>query len=89
MSTVKLIIVFILLNVKKTKELIIDFRKSDNVHENIIIKTEVVERVADYKYLGVFFDDKLETKYSVICLSMWPEIIIINSRSGSRMVIFE
>ena len=51
---------FLLLNVKKTKELIIDFRKSDNVHENIIIKTEVVERVADYKYLGVFFDDKLD-----------------------------
>ena len=37
---------FLLLNVKKTKELIIDFRKSDNFHESIIIKTEVVERVA-------------------------------------------
>ena len=51
---------FLLLNVKKTKELIIDFRKSDYFHESIIIQNEIVERVLDYKYLGVFFDEKLD-----------------------------
>ena len=51
---------FLLLNVKKTKELIVDFRKSDFVHESIIIHDEIVERVLEYKYLGVFFDEKLD-----------------------------
>ena len=51
---------YLLLNVKKTKEFIVDFRRSDNVHENIVIKGEVVERVTHYKYLGVIFDEKLD-----------------------------
>ena len=29
-------------------------------HENIVIKGEVVERVNEYKYLGVIFDEKLD-----------------------------
>ena len=48
------------LNVKKTKEMIFDFRKKDNVHEPIIISNETVERVSEYKYLGVLFDEKLK-----------------------------
>ena len=51
---------FLLLNVKKTKELIFDFRKTDNYHESIIIKGETVERVSTYKYLGVIFDENLD-----------------------------
>ena len=51
---------FLLLNVKKTKELIFDFRKTDNHHESIIIKGETVERVSTYKYLGVIFDENLD-----------------------------
>ena len=51
---------YLLLNVKKTKELIFDFRKSSPIHENIVIKGEVVERVNEYKYLGVIFDEKLD-----------------------------
>jgi len=50
----------LLLNVKKTKELIFDFRKTDNIHDSIVIKGEVVERVACYKYLGVVFDENLD-----------------------------
>ena len=30
------------------------------IHENIVIKGEVVERVNEYKYLGVIFDEKLD-----------------------------
>ena len=51
---------FLLLNVKKTKELIIDFRQKNNTHEEIIIKGEQVERVQEYKYLGVIFDENLD-----------------------------
>ena len=51
---------FLLLNVKKTKEVIFDFRHKDNVHSNISIKGQEVERVKEYKYLGVVFDEKLD-----------------------------
>ena len=42
---------YLLLNVKKTKELIIDFRKSDYFHESINIQNDIVKRVFDRKYL--------------------------------------
>ena len=51
---------FLLLNVKKTKELIIDFRKINNQHDSVTIKGETVERVSIYKYLGVYFDENLD-----------------------------
>ena len=51
---------FLLLNVKKTKELIFDFSKTDNIHDSIVLKGEVVEREACYKYLGVVFDENLD-----------------------------
>ena len=68
----------LVLNVKKTKEFIVDFRRSDSVHESIVIKVEVVERVSDYKYLGVIFDEnldwiknskKVQNKYTKECIS--------------------
>ena len=45
--------------VKKTKEFIVDFRRKDNAHNSIEISGETVERVSEYKYLGVVFDDQL------------------------------
>ena len=50
---------FLKLNVKKTKEMIFDFRRLDNNHASINITNETVERVDSYKYLGVVFDEKL------------------------------
>ena len=47
------------LNVGKTKEMIIDFRKVKPVHDSIIIKGENVEKVERYRYLGVVIDEKL------------------------------
>ena len=41
------------LNVKKTKEMLIDFRKRERYIKNIVIKEEQVEIVHVYKYLGV------------------------------------
>ena len=51
---------FLLLNVNKTKEIIFDFRVKDNGHDDITINDQQIERVHDYKYLGVLFDDKLD-----------------------------
>ena len=48
------------LNVSKTKDMVIDFRMKGNEHEAIEIGGELVERVSDYKYLGVTVNDKLD-----------------------------
>ena len=52
---------YLVLNVKKTKEMIIDFRKKFiNVPDIISIDGEPVERVKQYKYLGIVIDDGLK-----------------------------
>ncbi len=51
---------FLLLNVKKTKELVIDFRVKKEPLLPISIKGENVTIVNQYKYLGIIIDDKLE-----------------------------
>ena len=50
---------FLELNVSKTKEMLIDFRRMAPTPDPILIKGSVVERVSMYKYLGVMIDDKL------------------------------
>ena len=50
---------FLQLNVKKTKEMVIDFRQKKPNTDSVEIKGEKVEKVKTYKYLGVVFDDKL------------------------------
>ena len=44
---------FLELNVKKTKEMIIDLRKSKALPDPIITNDHTVERVSTYEYLGV------------------------------------
>ena len=50
---------FLQLNVSKTKEMIIDFRRDTTPPLPVIIKEREVERVSSYKYLGVVLNDKL------------------------------
>ena len=50
---------FLELNVKKTKEMIIDFIKSKALPDPIIINAHTVERVRTYKYLGVMLNNDL------------------------------
>ena len=50
---------YLYLNVSKTKEMCIDFRKNKRCPKPVYIKGETVERVETYKYLGVVFDSKL------------------------------
>jgi hypothetical protein len=47
------------LNVDKTKELVIDFRRKQTVIEDLVIDGKKVERVTEYKYLGTVIDSKL------------------------------
>lgn len=47
------------LNVQKTKELIVDFRKKNEDVPSTIIHGQEVDIVSKYKYLGTIFDDKL------------------------------
>ena len=51
---------FLKLNVSKTKEMIINFTRSQNDPEEIVIDGSKVQRVEFYKYLGVVFDNKLK-----------------------------
>ena len=53
---------YLYLNVIKTKEMCIDFRKNQRCPKPVYIKGEATERVDTYKYLGVVFDSKLNSK---------------------------
>jgi len=44
------------INVKKTKEMLIDFSVSKAVHSPLYINNELVETVKEYKYLGTIID---------------------------------
>ena len=56
---------YLYLNVSKTKEICIDFRKNQRCPKSDHIKGEAVERVEIYKYLGVVFDGKLNWKENI------------------------
>ena len=47
------------LDVKKTKEMLIDFRKVPTVASDLFIDGVKVEKVTEYKYLGTVLDNKL------------------------------
>ena len=50
---------FLDLNVKKTKQMLIDFRKAPTVITDLFNDGVKVERVTVYKYLGTVLDNKL------------------------------
>ena len=53
------------LNVKKTKELIVDFGRIVSKKAPVVINDEDVEKVHQYKYLGTIIDDKLHGSLNV------------------------
>ncbi|KAK0142191.1 hypothetical protein N1851_020128 [Merluccius polli] len=60
---------FLKLNVNKTKDMVIDFRKTSHSIIPTTVKGSLVDLVESYKYLGTVIDNKLNhdlnTKYSV------------------------
>ena len=48
------------LNVNKTKEIIVDFRKQQRVHPPNHIDGTTVEKVESFKFLGIHITDKLD-----------------------------
>ena len=50
---------YLILNTKKTKEVVFDFRKKKCEHAPSVINNEEVEQVHKYEYLGTLIDDKL------------------------------
>ena len=52
--------IMIMLNIYKTKELIIDFRLKKAPFTPVLINGEAIEVVSSYKYLGVLVDSKLD-----------------------------
>ena len=49
------------LNVTKTKEMIVDYRKRRTEHAPILIDGAVVKQVESFKFLGVHINNKLDT----------------------------
>ena len=58
----------LILNVKKTKEIVFDPRSIGD-HSPILIHEEKVEQVTSYKYLGIYFDSQLKwaTQVDSVC----------------------
>ena len=51
------------MNVKKTKEILTDFRKAPTVIPDLFTDGVKVERVIEYKYLGTVLDNKLNFSF--------------------------
>ena len=47
------------LNIKKTREIIVDFRKSQPDHSPLLINNQAVERVSEFKFLGLSVSETL------------------------------
>merc|ERR1712035_43413 len=52
----------LILNINKTKEMIVDFRRNKITQSSVVILGEEVQGVEEYKYLGVQLDNRLEWK---------------------------
>ena len=56
---------FLELNINKTEEMVIDFRRQSGIIDPLVIKGEEVRIVSQYKYLGTVIDDKLDWSANV------------------------
>ena len=72
---------------KRQKSWFFIFRKKDNLHEPIIISNETVERVSEYKYLGVLFDEKLkwESQASKVSSKMYQRLYFMRKLNSYKI----
>jgi hypothetical protein len=75
------------LNVMKTKELIIDFRKCRPSLEPIMINNSEVQRTSKYKYLGVVMDDCLSWHDHIdhLCKKLNPRLYCLRKMSKFKV----
>ena len=67
------------INVNKTKELVIYFRKRGTPIPALTINGRPIERVSEYKYLGTVIDDKLSLiKTQVVQLVNYVNVCIFS-----------
>ena len=83
---------FLNLNVKKTKEMVFNFSRLRTEPMNITIKNETVERVNDYKYLGIVIDDRLSgsenTKFVMSkCMQRIYHLRILRNLNVERVIL--
>lgn len=64
------------LNVKKTKEMVFDFRKRRTEIAPLKIADEDVDIVTEYKYLGTYIDSKLEPQHKQNVLKRKPASLL-------------
>ena len=69
---------FLYLNVPKTKEMCIDFRRNRTFNSPIVINGEPVEQVDSFKYLGVILDEKIYKS----CYSRVEKVSAATARSS-------
>ena len=60
---------YLQLNVGKTREMVIDFRRKVPVYSDVAIKGETVEKVETYRYLEIVIDNKLSWKQNLKYIS--------------------
>lgn len=80
------------LNVKKTKEMVIDFRRRKAEHPPLEIANEPVQIVKNYKYLGVIIDDGLRFADNahhlyVKCIKRLHYLRILNNINVDRKIL--
>ena len=71
------------LNILKTKDMIIDFRKNASPHDVTTIITQPVQYVDSYKYLGTIIDFKLNFEENCIAVCkrvsanhFWKKVLV-------------
>ena len=50
----------LLINVSKTKEIIVNVSKSCAIYDYIVINSKSIKSVSSFKYLGIYFDSDLK-----------------------------
>ena len=77
----------LMLNVKKTKEMIIDFRLTKNHMRQLEINDESVETVGSYKYLGFAIDNKLNwhAHADVLCNKLNTRLFFLKKLKSFRV----
>jgi hypothetical protein len=66
------------LNVEKTKEIVIDYRKTTTVKNPLLINGQMVEIVHGFKYLGILMNDEIK----------WEEQLLANLKKAQKRLYF-